>query len=329
MRGQRIGHATPRPLDSAQREPSAALNPASQLQRFAQLSQRLFNVPLVIHPRKAEVVVAALAERLGIMKIQRLEGNIIVPMAFSDDDDNDFTSPTRSQEHRVGYENLGGVALIEVSGTLVNKLGTVKPYSGMTGYDGIRQNFLSALTDPAVRGIALDVESPGGEVSGCFDLVDTIYKARGQKPIWAILSEYAYSGGYAIASAADKIFVPRTGGAGSVGVICMHCDFSKAIEAQGVVITILQYGDSKSDGYPEVPLTKAARERFQADIDAMGQIFDETVARNRGLAASTVKSYQAQTFMGANAVGAKLCDAVMAPDAAFRDIVKSLGTVFR
>ena len=88
--------------------------------------------------------------------------------------------------------------MIQVEGTLVQKLGTLRPYSGMTGYDGIRQNFLEALSDPAVEAIVLDIDSPGGEVAGCFDLVDTIYAARGEKPIWSVLSESAYSAGYAL-----------------------------------------------------------------------------------------------------------------------------------
>ena len=48
----------------------------------------------------------------------------------------------------------------------MQKLGTLRPYSGMTGYDGIRQNFLEALSDPAVEAIVLDIDSPGGEVAG-------------------------------------------------------------------------------------------------------------------------------------------------------------------
>jgi ClpP class serine protease len=78
----------------------------------------------------------------------------------------------------------------------------------MTGYDGIRQAFLTAMEDPDISGICLDIDSPGGEVAGCFDLVDVIYGARGKKPIHAILTESAYSAAYAIASAADRISVP-------------------------------------------------------------------------------------------------------------------------
>jgi signal peptide peptidase SppA len=291
------------------------------MNRFAHLSQRLFNCPLVIHPRKAEVVIASLAERLGITRIVQLDGREL-DIGVALDEGDDFASAR--DNGGAGYELIGGVAVIEVSGTLVHKLGTLRPYSGMTGYDGIRQNLLMALTDRQVRGIALEIDSPGGEVSGCFDLVDLIYRMRGDKPIWSILSENAYSGAYAIASATDRIVVPRTGGTGSVGVICMHVDMSKALTGAGFNVTFLQYGDRKADGHPEIPLSPEARAAFQSDIDAMGVLFDETVARNRGLAASAVKSLQAGTFMGSAGVTAGLADAVMAPDAAFRALLESL-----
>jgi hypothetical protein len=226
--------------------------------RFEFLAQRLFNVPLAITPGKAEVIMAALAGRLGIGQIERL-GNAAPSMM--EDDDYGYADPGRNA--RKGYEVVGGVAIVPVCGTLVQKLGTLRPYSGMTGYDGIRQNFLTALTNPDVQAIMLDIDSPGGEISGCFDLVDTIYKARGKKPIWSILNESAYSAAYAIASAADRIVVPRTGGVGSIGVIWMHMDWSKALTSAGFKVTFITYGDLKADGHPEIPLSEDARKRFR------------------------------------------------------------------
>lgn len=289
------------------------------MQEFALLAQRMFNTPVAIHPRKAEVAVAALAERLGIAHLMRGDGRP-VPLAL-DDDDAEFTSPRSSRRDDPGYDLLGGVAVVPITGTLVQKRGTLRPYSGMTGYDGIRQSFLTAVADPAVKAIALDVSSPGGEVAGCFDLVDTIHAARGQKPIAAILTESAYSAAYAIASAVDpgRIFVPRTGGTGSIGVLCMHVDMSEALTKAGLKVTFItsQGADRKTDGYPEVSLSEDALAAIQSDIDVMGSLFHETVGRNRGLAATTVRGMKAGTFLGAAGVTAGLADAVMAPDAGF------------
>jgi signal peptide peptidase SppA len=293
--------------------------------RFAHLAQRLFNCPLAITPEKAEVVMAALADRLGITHLFRNDGQsvAIVPMAFDWDDDD--ATPRRSRKD-VGYDMVGdtGIAKIAIEGTLVQKNGYLRPSCGMTGYDGIRENFLTALTDPEVKAIVLDIDSPGGEVAGCFDLVDTIYEQRGEKPVWAILSESAYSAAYAIASAADRIIVPRTGGVGSIGVIWMHVDWSQALSDAGVKVTFIQYGDRKADGHPEIPLSKDARVRVQNDIDTMGELFVNTVARNRNIAAAKVRETQAGTFLGADGVKRGLADDVMAPDAAFRALIEEL-----
>jgi signal peptide peptidase SppA len=289
--------------------------------RLAHISQRLFNTALAIRPEKAEIIMAALAERFGLSGAMYADGRPVSIQAGAWDDDDAYDYSSKGDR---GYDMAGPVAVVPVHGTLVQKTGCLRPYSGMTGYDGIRQAFLTAIEDPAVEAIVLDVDSPGGEVSGCFDLVDTIYAARGKKPIWAVLSEGAYSAAYAIASAADWITVPRTGGVGSIGVICMHVDFSKALTSAGVQVTFITYGDRKADGHPEIPLSKEAFSRFQSDIDTMGELFVKTVARNRNIAASSVRDTQAVTYLGEQGVAQGLADAVAAPDAAFRALLKEL-----
>lgn len=282
--------------------------------RFPRLAQRLLNVPIAIHPMKAEIVVAAVADRFGITNLFRANGDTIVltPMAFDSEMEDEQTATRRRTD--MGYDVVAGVAIIEVEGTLVQKNGCMRPYSGMTGYDGIRQSFFNALRDSEVKAIVLEIDSPGGEVAGCFDLVDLIHSKRGEKPIWAILSECAYSAAYAIASAAEFVTVPRTGGAGSVGCIMLHADFSRALEDAGVKVTLIKYGDRKADGNEYEPLSKEAFKSAQRDIDAMGELFVETIARNRGLKTADVRATQASTFLGAECLKVGFADAVMAPE---------------
>ena len=277
------------------------------------LAQRLFNTPLALHPRKAEVVMAALTDRFGLTRIQS--------MSDWDDEDDSFSRQARD----TGYDVVEGIAIIPIQGTLVQKLGSLRPYSGMTGYDGIRACFLRALNDGEVKAICLDIDSPGGEVAGCFDLVDEIYAARGSKPVWAILSESAYSAAYALASAADKIIVPRTGGVGSVGVIVMHVDWSQKIKNDGLQVTIITYGDRKAESNPYEPLSETARKAIQSDIDEMGRLFVSTVSRNRGITEKTVRDTEAACFLGADGVQLGLADQVASPDAAFRDLLQLVG----
>ena len=283
------------------------------------LAQRLFNTPLAIDPRKAEVVVAALADRLGVAGLSYADNR---PRMFDDPDygPSRFAAPKR----QVGYDVVEGIAVVPVIGTLVQKSGSVEPVSGMTGYDVIRTNIAAALADGAVRGIMLDIDSPGGEVAGCFDLVDGIYAARQKKPFWAALNETACSSAYAIASAANVVSVPRTGLTGSVGVIMMHVEWSKALAAGGVAVTVIQYGDRKADGADNMPLSDAAFQRFQANIDTMGELFVATVARNRGLSPDAVRGQQAMTYLGEQGLAAGLADAVMPPDEAFAAFLTNL-----
>ncbi|MCW5760355.1 MAG: S49 family peptidase [Phenylobacterium sp.] len=287
---------------------------------FAELSQRVTNVPLCIHPAKAEVIMAAIGERMGFARMKR----------FADDDgdawDDAYASVDREGSNpRRGYDLVEGVAVIQVKGTLVQRTHTLRPYSGMTGYDGVRQNFLTALTDRRVRAIVLDIDSPGGEVCGCFDLVDTIHRARGVKPIWSILSENAYSAAYALASAADCITVPRTGGTGSVGVIYMHTSIEGLLQDSGVEVTLVTKGDLKGEGNEFQNLSKETFDRLRADVLKVGDLFDRTVARNRGMAVKDVFDTQAGTFLGKAGVKIGFADAVMAPDEAFRALLDELG----
>jgi len=278
------------------------------------LAQRMFNTPLALHPAKAEVAVAALSERFGITRISASDW-------LGDDEKESFSRKGRD----TGYDVVGGIAIVPVTGTLVQKLGSLRPYSGMTGYDGIRRAFLTALTDDAVKGIMLDIDSPGGEVAGCFDLVDEIYRARGTKPIWSVLTESAYSAAYAIASAADRIVVPRTGGVGSIGVIVIHCDWTQKIKDDGLAVTIINFGDRKAESNPYRKLSEQARDAIQSDVNTMGQLFVETVARNRGLSEKTIRETQAATYIAADGVALGLADAVASPDAAFRDLIALTG----
>lgn len=290
---------------------------------FPLISQRLFNRPHLIHPEKAQMLMAALAGRLGIARlditdrngVRTLAGDDMAVMIANFDDE-----PARYR----GYDVHEGVAIIPVEGTLVNKLGTLRPYSGMTGYDGLRVCFLNALADAEVKAVVFDMNSPGGEVSGCFDLVDLIAEAAGTKPVWAILDDMACSACYALASACDRIVLPRTGYAGSIGVCCMHVDYSTWLENEGVAVTLIHAGAHKVDGNPYEALPAPVRKDIQTEIDKLYRLFVDTVAANRGMDAEKVRATEARVFMGQDAVSAGLADAVQAPDQAFADLVASL-----
>lgn len=278
------------------------------------LATRLFNTTSALLPAAASLAVDLLDRTLGGMRA----GAFGVEVEGGDRDD-----------RQRPYDVVAGVAIIPIRGVLIQRLGWLWYYGdlfGVSGYDRIRLQLMTALDDPNVDAIAFDIDSPGGEVAGCFDLVDTIYRARGTKPIAAILGESAYSAAYAIASAADpgRIWVPRTGGTGSVGVIYMHLSLAEWLKNTGIKPTLVTKGKFKGEGSELFDLTPGALERMQADIDTVGALFDSTVARNRGMSAKDVSHTEAGTFLGSAGVDLGFADAVAAPDEAFRALLKQL-----
>jgi ClpP class serine protease len=299
--------------------------------RFVNVRARLFNRPLLVEPGRGRLVVdaivAAIGTRIGVNQLawSDLEGHASSALAVARLED------SGDRSHRP-YEVLEGVAVIPIEGTLVHKLGMMRPFCGMTGYDGIEACFFQAAADPQVRSIVLHINSPGGEVDGCFDLVDAIHAYRieaGAKPVVAILDEMAYSAAYAIASAAEVITVPRTGGVGSVGVVAMHVDISRRLDAEGVTVTLVHAGAHKVDARPEMPLSDDARARLQAEVDATVDLFHRTVARNRGhavsgITADAVKAMEAGSFSGltGEAVSSGLADLILSPADAMARVIE-------
>ncbi len=257
------------------------------------LAARIFSTPLMIQPDKLEAILAVIGPRLnggGTLQFQGADGRRLGPA-------------------RVRH-TADGIAVIPVLDTLVMSAGGVRPASGLTSYGQIEEAFDEAVADPMVRGILLEIDSPGGEVSGAFDLVDRILAARAVKPVWAVANEVALSAGYAIASAAERVLLPRTAVVGSVGVVAVHVDRSTRDQEQGLAYSFIFAGEKKIDGNPHQPLSERARADIQADVDAVMDVFVAAVARGRGMQEQAVRATEAGIFTGLAAVDAGLADGV-------------------
>jgi len=117
-----------------------------------------------------------------------------------------------------------------------------------------------------VWAILLDIDSPGGESGGVFDPADRIRTGSQVKPIWAVANDMAFSAAYALASAANRVFVSRTGGVGSIGVIALHADQSGKGAQEGVRYTTVFAGARKNDLNPHAPLSDEAVASLQPSL---------------------------------------------------------------
>ncbi|MDN8599023.1 S49 family peptidase [Citrobacter sp. S2-9] len=264
------------------------------------IAARTLNQPLLMEPAYARVFFSALSERLGAERL--IDG--MTGQAFASEEMKALALDWSEEGGRryKSYRIENGVAVLPVTGTLVHKLGYLMPVSGMTGYDGIINRLQAAVADPDVKGILLDIDSPGGEVAGAFDTSDIIARLRDVKPIWSLANDMACSAGYLLASACSNRLITQTGVVGSVGVVVAHRSVEKMLETVGVDITLIYSGAHKVDGNPYEKLPEDVRAEIQAKIDDNRLLFAGKVAEYTGLKPKAVMATEAATYEGADAV---------------------------
>lgn len=296
------------PLDGGATQPANSPTPGGRALKpkprpLIHLADRVFGKVLAITPEKADIIVNVLWPRAGT-----------VAAAYDLEDDN---------EQDAGYDIQNGIACIPVRGTLVKRSMGLNAFSGLSSYEDLSEQIIGALTDPNVKAVLLDVDSPGGEVDGMFDLADMIYSQRGQKPIVAVCNDQMCSAAYAIASSADQIYVTRTGMVGSIGCFMLHCDQSGADEQAGKKYTYIFDGARKVDGNPHSPLSAEALATMQGEVSRIKDMFVTMVARNRNVTAQQVIDTQSGAFFAEDAIPL-LADKLGTCDAAMDDLMTRL-----
>lgn len=291
---------------------------------YAQIASRVLNTPLLLEPGYARIFFSALAPRLGIMELHDAEGAVATGEKLRIN----AASFTPSRERERPYQLIDGAAVLPVSGTLVHKYGYLKPYSGMTGYDGLIARAKDAFADPAVKGVLLDNETPGGEVSGCFDTAQQLRqmaKAAG-KPLWSLCYDMNCSAGMAIASAADRRLITQTGVAGSVGVVMAHTSYEDRLKKDGLTVTLIHAGARKVEGNPYQHLPDQVLERFQAETNALRQEFAQLVAAHLGMPVEAVLATEAACYRGQAAIDIGFADQLVNGHEAIAEFTEHLST---
>jgi capsid assembly protease len=283
----------------------------------ARIAARAFNTPLLVEPSKAMAFLSGLGPRILGRRVEMvdsdgaLDGAAYLPARASILAGG--LAESLQQHGDTPYPVVDGIAVIEISGVLIHRGGWIGQSSGQTSYEGIAAQIEAAARNPSVRAVALEIDSFGGEVAGVFDLADQIRAMRRDKPVWAFVAEHAFSAGYALASQADRILLPRTGAVGSIGVVVMHADLSGQLDQDGVRVTLIHSGKHKVDGNPYEPLPENMRDDIQREIDVLRFLFAETVAAGRAerLNQDAALATEAATFRGVDAVSAGLADEVI------------------
>ena len=179
---------------------------------------------------------------------------------------------TRTMEVR------GNVAVLPVMGPIFRYANLFTEISGASSIDTMAMDFQTALDDPKVDAIVLEIDSPGGMVAGVSEFADMVRAA--DKPVTAYVGAMAASAAYWIAAAADEIVMDKSAEVGSVGAV-MQMRVGADKSTREIV-------SSQSPNKRPNPDTDDGRTELQARIDALAQVFIESVADFRGVDAETV-----------------------------------------
>lgn len=171
-----------------------------------------------------------------------------------------------------------GIAVIPVTGPIMRYANMFTRISGATSTQELATDLQAALDDPKVKGIILNVDSPGGEANGINELGDMVYAARGKKPIKAYGGGTVASASYWIGSSADELVIDDTALLGSIGVV-VEVALREAREGEKRYTITSSNAPNKR---PDLE-TEEGRAELSKTIDALGEVFVAKVARNLGV----------------------------------------------
>lgn len=292
------------------------------------IAERALNRPLMVHPDKLPLILGVLEGRIPLGDISALKDTARAHIenlpdaaqatmfgpnptasrfvgSASDED------PMTGRRTALPYKRTReGVAIIPVVGSLISRGAFLGQSSGTTSYEGLRFQIAHAAADPNTVAILLDIDSPGGEVDGCFETTAAIRAVSALKPVVAVVNGMAASAAYSLASGAGRIVTSETGISGSIGVVWLHADFSAKLKKDGISPTLIFAGAHKVDGNPFEALSKDVRADIQAEIDQFYTLLVQSVSLGRRQSEASIRATEARTYIGRKAVEAGLADEI-------------------
>lgn len=174
----------------------------------------------------------------------------------------------------------GSTAVIPITGPIFRYANIFTMISGATSVEETAAELRAALDNPLVESVVLEINSPGGQVTGVSELAQMIRGA--EKQVVAYVDGMAASAAYWIASAASRVVINDTALLGSIGVVTQ---IGLSDDKNTVEIVSTQSPRKRTD-----VRTDDGRAQVQATTDELAQVFIDTVARHRGVTVATVMS---------------------------------------
>jgi signal peptide peptidase SppA len=263
---------------------------------YRKICQAFFDQPLALLPSK----------------IAEIRAFLLRKMAGEEVPADQVAAIAAARRDSTGVQMAGRIAVVPVFGVIAQRIGLLEESSGGVSTEELGITLDNLAADRGVGSIVLAFDSPGGSVFGVSELAEKIRGIRDQKRVVAIADSVAASAAYWLASQCSEVKVTPGGQVGSIGVVAVHEDLSRAEENLGVKTTLVSAGEHKTEGNPHEPLSEQARADIQEKVDYYYSLFVGDVAKGRGVKVGKVERDfgQGRMFTADEGVQAGLADGV-------------------
>ncbi|MBV8207763.1 MAG: signal peptide peptidase SppA [Acidobacteria bacterium] len=214
------------------------------------------------------------------------------------------------------YEGKGGkIGVVDIDGIIVDAEATVR-------------DLKKFAEDDDIKAIILHLDTPGGGAAASEEIAREVRLIRGEKKkrVVASIATVGASGGYYIASAADKIFSDQASVVGSIGVIAEWVNYGELLRWARLKQVIIKAGEFKDTGDPSRDLTPAERDYLQGMIDDMHGQFIRSVAEGRKMKVEDVRQIaNGKVWTGEQALALHLVDQIGGLQEALHDTAAAAG----
>jgi len=218
---------------------------------------------------------------------------------------------------------------ISISGkhtALVDLRGVISPDT-ISSAENINAGLQHAFKDKKTQGVILRINSPGGSPVQSGYIADEIRRLRGEYPdipLYAVVEDICASGGYYVASAADKIYVDKASMIGSIGVLMNGFGFTGAMEKLGIERRLLTAGENKAFLDPFSPVNAEQEKYAKKMLDEIHRQFIEVVRQGRGQRLKEdSQMFSGIMWTGERSVELGLADGMGSADYVAREVIKA------
>lgn len=198
----------------------------------------------------------------------------------------DFLTASDQELILQGTDNENRIAVLPIKGVIDNESSRVlQEKSAVNQLDAI-------MEDQSVRGLLLDIDSPGGTVYESARIWEKIKEVQEKReiPIYSTMGSVAASGGYYVAAPSDKIFAAEETITGSIGVIADYVNIAELEEKLGIKHEVIKSDEFKDIGSMSREMTEEEREINQSQVDEFFDKFIQVIAEGRGMTEKEVRS---------------------------------------